>query len=96
MFMEYSADHSSDVYRMLNLESKRSINSGDVIWLERKIWSKSKISNEKLSIDDEDHFIAKPTGNTEVNPDMASNQKPALKERTKEKLYCQLKKLESS
>jgi hypothetical protein len=40
---------------MLNLEPKRIINSRDVISLERsfKTWSKSKISNEKLVIDDD-------------------------------------------
>jgi hypothetical protein len=31
-----------------------------------------------------------------LNPDISSNRQPALNERSKEKVYCQLKQLESS
>ncbi len=57
IFVGYSVNHSNDVYRRLNLESKRNINSRDVIWFERnfKTWSTSKISNEKLDVDDDSH-----------------------------------------
>jgi Reverse transcriptase (RNA-dependent DNA polymerase) len=41
-------------------------------------------------------FIVKPTENPVVNSDISSNQQPTLNERTKEKVYRQLKRLESS
>jgi hypothetical protein len=46
MFVGHAVNHSNDVYRMLNLDSKRIIHSRDIIWLERnfKTWSKSKVS----------------------------------------------------
>jgi hypothetical protein len=49
MFVGYSVNHSNDVYRMLNLHSKRIIHSRDIIWLDRnfKTWSKLKVSTEK-------------------------------------------------
>jgi hypothetical protein len=83
---------------MLNLDSKRIIHSKDIIWLERnfKTWSKSKVSTEKLEDDDDDDLIVKPTENPVVSSVASSNQQPALNERTKEKVYCQLKRLESS
>jgi hypothetical protein len=84
---------------MLNLESKRIIIARDVIWLERnfKTWSKLQVSTEKLVVDnDEDDFMAKPTENMVVNPNISSNQQPALNERAKEKVYCQLKRLENN
>jgi hypothetical protein len=82
---------------MLNLDSKRIINSRDIIWLGRnfKTWSKLMVSPEKLE-DDDDDFIVKRTENPVVSSDASSNQEPALKDRTKEKLYRQLKRLESS
>jgi hypothetical protein len=95
MFVGYSVNHSNDVYRMLNLDSKRIMNSRDVISSERnfKTWSKLKISAEKL--DDDDKFVVKPIENLVFNPDISSNPQPALNERTKEKVYCQLKQLEA-
>jgi hypothetical protein len=36
MFVRYSVDHANDVYRMLNLNSKRIIQTRDVIWLEKR------------------------------------------------------------
>jgi Reverse transcriptase (RNA-dependent DNA polymerase) len=45
---------------------------------------------------DDDDFIVKPTENSVVNSDIASNQQPALNERSKEKVHRQLKRLESS
>jgi hypothetical protein len=53
-----------------------------------------KTYTEKL--DDDDDFIVKPTENPVINSDISSNQQPALNERIKEKLYCQMKQLESS
>jgi Reverse transcriptase (RNA-dependent DNA polymerase) len=83
---------------MLNFDCKRIIHSRDIIWLERnfKTWSKSKASTERLDDDDDDDLIVKPKENPVVNSDISSNQQPALNERTKEKAYRQLKRLESS
>jgi thiamine monophosphate kinase len=69
---------------MLNLDSKRIINSRDIIWLERnfKTWSKSKKSTKKL---DDDDLVVKPTENMVVNPDISSNQQHVLNETTIEK-----------
>jgi hypothetical protein len=49
MFVGYSVDHANNVYIMLNLNTKRIINTRDVVWLRRsyKTWSKILIpSNE--------------------------------------------------
>jgi hypothetical protein len=74
--------HSNDVYRMLNLDSKRIINSRDIIWLERnfKTWSKLKISTKTL--DDDDDLIVKPPENLVVDPDISSHQQSGLSETT--------------
>jgi len=55
MFVGYSVDHSINVFRMMNLESKKIINSRDVVWLRKyfKIWSKSKLLSEKYKFDDD-------------------------------------------
>jgi hypothetical protein len=97
MFGGYSVIHFNHVYPMLNLDSKRIIHSRDIIWLERKFktWSKLKISTKTLD-DDNDDLIAKPTENPVVNSGISCNQHPVLNERTKEKVYRQLKQLESS
>jgi hypothetical protein len=60
-----------------------------------KTWSKLKVSTERLE-DDDDDFIVRPTENSVVISDASSNQQPALNDRTKEKVYCQLKQLASS
>jgi hypothetical protein len=33
MFMRYSIKHAHDVYRMSNIETKKIINSRDIIWM---------------------------------------------------------------
>jgi hypothetical protein len=98
MLVGYSVNHSNDVYQMLILDSKRIIHSRDINWLERnfKTWSKLKISTEKIEDNDDDALIVMPTENPVVSSDASSNQQPALNERTKEKVYRQLKRLESS
>ena len=42
MFVGYSVDHAHDVYRMLNLETNRIINSRDIKWL--KLYHKDWIN----------------------------------------------------
>jgi hypothetical protein len=97
MFVGYSVNHSNDVYRMLKLDSKRIIHSRDIIWLGRnfKIWFKLKVSTERLE-DDDDDFIVRHIENPVVSSDASSKQQPALNDRTKQKVYRQLKRLQST
>ena len=44
MFLGYATDHPEDIYRMLNLETKKVIITRDVKWLNKM---HNKISNEK-------------------------------------------------
>jgi hypothetical protein len=60
-----------------------------------KTWSKLKVSTERLE-DNYDDFIVRPTENPAVSLDASSNQQPAFNDRTKQKVYGQLKQLESS
>ena len=54
-------------------------------------------STERLVVvDDDDDYTANPTKNITVNQDFSSNQQPTLNERAKDKVYRQLKQLESS
>ena len=100
MFMGYSVDHSNDVFRMLNLETKKIINSRDIVWLGKsfKMWSNSKLPNEKVEVDEDyDDFVTEPSCVNQVNHDVEGmNQESALSEKSKDKVYRQLKQLESS
>jgi hypothetical protein len=60
MFMEYSVDPSNDVYRMLNLETKKIIYSRDVVWLNKSCteWFSSKsTSKDQSDYEDDEEFI---------------------------------------
>ena len=48
MLMGSSIDHSNDVCRMLNLETKKIINSRDVVWLGKSYtnWLNNKLPSE--------------------------------------------------
>jgi beta-glucanase (GH16 family) len=54
MFMGYSIDHSNDEFQMLNLETRRIINSRDLILLGKnyKMLSNTDSQSEKNDIDD--------------------------------------------
>jgi hypothetical protein len=54
MFVGYSVHHANDVYRILNLNTKRIIQSRDIIWLNEAYhdWNEKKVY--KKGIDDED------------------------------------------
>ena len=66
-------------FGLLNLESKKIINSKDVVWLANnfKVWPKSKLLTEKHKFDDN-------------NDDFTTKVKELLSEKTKDKVYCQL------
>jgi hypothetical protein len=60
MFMGYSVDHSNDVYRMLNLETKSIIHSRDIVWLDKSFteWFSSKsTSKDQSDYEDDEEFI---------------------------------------
>jgi hypothetical protein len=69
MFVGYSVHHANDVYRMLNLDTKRIIHSRDIIWLneayhdciERKVTQKKETDGQdKLSsVQDQDELKKK-------------------------------------
>jgi hypothetical protein len=60
MFVEYSVHHANDVYRMLNLDTKRIIQSCDIIWLNEAYhdWINRKLSQKKEIDDEDDDIIA--------------------------------------
>jgi hypothetical protein len=53
MFVGYSVHHANDVYRMLNLDTKRIIYSLDIIWLNEAYqdWIERKVSQKKENDD---------------------------------------------
>jgi hypothetical protein len=57
MFVGYSIHHANDVYRMLNLDTKRIIQSRDVIWLNHN-WVDRKVSQKKETDNEIDDVIA--------------------------------------
>jgi hypothetical protein len=60
MFMGYSVDHSNDVYRMLNLETKSIIHSRDVVWLNKSLtewFSSESTSKDQSDYEDDEEFI---------------------------------------
>jgi hypothetical protein len=56
--MGYSINHAHDVYRMLNIETKKIINSKDIIWMTKvyKDWKDQK-EKKKSEVDDEDDAV---------------------------------------
>jgi hypothetical protein len=53
IFVGYSVHHTNDVYRMLNLDTKRIIQSRDIIWLNKAFhdWIDRKVSQMKETDD---------------------------------------------
>jgi hypothetical protein len=68
MFMEYSVNHVCDVYRMLNMDTKKVINSREIVWMTQvyKDWNvqeekKCELHDENDEDDeDEDDDAVKP------------------------------------
>jgi hypothetical protein len=58
MFMGYSINHAHDVYRMLNIEMKKIINSRDIIWTNTVYKDrKAQKDKKKSEVDDEDDAV---------------------------------------
>jgi hypothetical protein len=55
MFVGYSFDHANDVYRILNLNSKRITQTRDVIWLVKCYdnWLKNKAPSNDNDMDED-------------------------------------------
>ena len=53
MFVGDASDHSGDCYEMLNLNTRRILQTRDVIWLGKMYYSKIK-TEFQVSIDEED------------------------------------------
>jgi hypothetical protein len=60
MFVGYSVNHANDVYRILNRDTKRIIQSRDLIWLNEAYydWIDRKVSQKKETDDEDDDVIA--------------------------------------
>jgi hypothetical protein len=59
-FVGYSVHHANDVYRMLNLDIKRIMQSRDIIRLNEAYhdWIERKVSKKKETDDEDDDVIA--------------------------------------
>jgi hypothetical protein len=58
MFMGCSINHAHDVYRMLNIKTKKIIKSRDIIWMNTvyKDWKDQK-DKKKSEVEDEDDVV---------------------------------------
>jgi hypothetical protein len=98
MFVGYSAYHANDIYRMLNLDTKRIIQSRDIFWLNEAYhdWIDTKVSQEKETDDEDDDVIENlkiQEGN--IVQDKLSSVKDH-DELKKKKIYRAMRLLESS
>jgi hypothetical protein len=90
IFVGYAENHSKDVYRMLNLETKTIINSSDIIWL-KKMYKDCLKNKLMTTIDEEEDAIELPTGNkSNIVPKVVEENKKD----THERVIRAMKKLE--
>ena len=54
MFVGYATNHSGDCYEMLNMSTRRVIQTRDVIWLGRMYFDKERPDELKVTLDDND------------------------------------------
>jgi hypothetical protein len=98
MFVGYSGHHANDVYRILNLDTKRIIHSRDIIWLNEAHhdWIDRKVSQKK-EIDDEDDDVISNSKIQEINDgqDKLSSVQDQ-DELKKKKVYRAMRLLEST
>ena len=57
--MSYLVEHTNDVYRRLNLKTKKIVNTRDVVWLGKcyKDWSNNKIASNERNMHEENEDI---------------------------------------
>jgi Reverse transcriptase (RNA-dependent DNA polymerase) len=98
MFMGYSVDHSNDVYRMLNLETKKIIHSRDVVWLGESFnewFNYNSTSKNDSEYEDDAEFNERIKKlNRESDGEVIDETKK--REASLDKVYRQMKILESS
>jgi hypothetical protein len=98
MFVGYSVHHANDVYRILNLDTKRIIHSRDIIWLKEanNDWIERKVSQKKENDDEDDDVIA----NSKIQEIKDGHDKLSSvqdqDELKKKKIYRAMRLLESS
>ena len=91
--------HANNVYRMLNLKTKKIVNTRDVVWLGKcyKEWSNKKVASNERNLDEENEdFIENAVTLNPRLTDTEVDQVPGEPEKGKDKLYRQMKLLESS
>jgi hypothetical protein len=97
MFVGYSVHHTNDVYRMLNLYTKKIIQSRKIIWLNDAYhyWIDRKVLHKK-EIDDEDDDVITNSKIQEVKivQDQLSSVQDQDELKTK-KIYRAMRQLES-
>jgi hypothetical protein len=95
MFMGYSINHAHDVYRMLNIETKKIINSRDIIWMNTvyKDWKEQK-EKKKNEVDDDDTVEPKIQAANKTQKEV--QEEKILDEQKWAKVYRNLLQLESS
>jgi hypothetical protein len=94
MFMGYSINHAHDVYRMLNLETKKIINSRDIIWLNQVYYDwKGQKERKTMQEDEDDPIELKIQATKEVQE---VQEEKILDEQKRAKVYRNLCQLESS
>jgi hypothetical protein len=98
MFVGYFVHHANDVYRMLNIYTKRIIQSRDIIWLNEAYhdWIDRKVSQKKETDDEDDDVIA----NSKIQEVKDGQDKLSSvqdqDELKKKKIYRAMRLLESS
>jgi hypothetical protein len=91
MFIGYSINHAHDVYRMLNIETKKIINSRDIIWMNKvyKDWKDQKYK-KKSEVDDEDDAV-EPKFQAANKTQMEVQEEKVLVEQKRDKVYINLR-----
>jgi hypothetical protein len=95
MFMGYSINHAHDVYRMLNMETKKVINSRDIIWL-NKVYKDWKVQKAKKMVEDDDDDAVEPKIQAASKSQEEVQEERVLDEQKSSKVYRNLRQLESS
>jgi hypothetical protein len=96
IFMGYSINHVHDVYRMLNIETKKIINSRDIIWMNTfyKNWKDQK--DKKKSVVEDDDDAVEPKIQAANKTQVEVQEEKVLDEQKRAKVYRNLRQLESS
>jgi hypothetical protein len=100
MFVGYLLDHANDVYWILNLNSKRLIQTRDVFWLEKcyNDWCKNKYPSNYNDKDEDirdsmEEYVTLNTNESSIEKDQVTQE---VKQKIKNKVYRELKQSERS